>query len=761
MTTQPIDEPIENQGRDDNPGHYIAAFFPVIKSNDPNVVHRDDKYLREGRNVSERDTLGFINLQMHNQDNPVFMMALYQSPGSSDFTIRLMASDGRNRGTRALTFRDFQERDRFDYRKNYNRRVWMGRYYDDYFPGDRYIVNMDGNKLQIFFRDGNSLNAAATFTSTEYQENGAAAWKISDSDRTIDNLSITYMEPFEVKRMFIPTKEQMLSGTEHADINFLSIELNSMNLKGINLLRGNLSRVRMFNTKFDLSRLESCIFGNPDQDRYREPRFTNNSFVGVNLSRSKFEQIQIGNCNFNQSNLTETSFKDTSFENTSFQGANLSKTDFSGVDFTVFTFDGTLKRESGQGTLLRNAKVPYTLIRNDWQNLNLSEATFHGTFPTGSIDGRGVWLVKSQLADFNFSKANFTNANLSGANLRGSNLSEANLTGADLTGADLTGANLTRANLSGTKLPSTILDRADLTGVVFTTPPVFGRAVDARTRCRETVVHASFFGNNWSFLDLKDVKFTSSVADIPRPLTAKYVILDNLTFNGGNFENANFEFAQFKDAHLPNCILKNAKLQSSVLIGAIFTNANMWGAVLENADITNASFEGAELYGNNGSLKGATAINVSFNDAYLANLDFSDIKGKSLQGCNFSGSCLVNAKFNNTRLGTLGGSSGGKVTSFANASLQGTTFENSDLSEVNLTNAAIATESGDFTVAIRSSSVPKIKFNRTMLDPKITARKTICPSGDSGPCTVETMRTKNPFTNNWAHKQLRKDTEEK
>jgi uncharacterized protein YjbI with pentapeptide repeats len=747
-----IEEVIElTDSNDDNPGHYIAAFFPIVKAGNPDTPHRDDKYLRMARRSRVRDQVGFINSQMYGPGEPLFFVVLYQKPGTSDFAIRLMPMDSNHGPARSLSMERFDEQDPRDYRKRITRNVWTLSHYDG-MGRDRYIVNMDGKKLELAFRNDTSLCVASTFYSQG--EEGTAAWKFNDGEERL-NLTITNVEPYDCKAIVIPTKEQMLSNTEFGNVNFMSIEFNSMNLKGCNLPGSNFSKARVINMNFDLSKLQNSIFSSDNGEYRPDNRLFSCSYVGANLTGAKFEGTGLDTCKFDQADLTDASFKKSYIINTSFTGANLTRTSFSEIDLNQLSQLATLTlvRSVGNGTIFSKATIPYSFIGNNWQYLDLSEAKFTGTFPSGKIEAKGVMLKGSKLSGFNFTGADFTNAKLNGADLSGTNLTNANLTGADLTGANLTGATLTGAIFSGTILASTILNKANLTGATFTETPKFGRTVETRTRMQETIVHISFLQKDWSYLDLTSIKFTTTDAP-PKPLKADYVILDNVNFHHADLEGANFEFAQLKKVQFSSAVLKNAKMMSAVLIGGTFTNANMWGTNLTNADLTSAKFEGVDLF--NASVKGATVVNTWFNDAYLAAMDFSDIKGKALQGCNFSYACLVNAKFNNTRIGAFGDQN----SSFANASLHGAQFEGADLKGVNLTDAFIVAQEGVLKATIRAmDSEQSLMYDPTKIQAKATDSQTICPNGTSGPCTVPQMKSSKTFTNTWAHKKTVKEME--
>lgn len=752
-----LNEPNESSESNDmeNPGQFVAAFFMCVKAGDPSSRHRDDKYIRETRMSPAGRHLGFINWQYLGPDVPSFITVLYQSPGSSDFNVQLMAMpmSGYHDYTGALAEQIWEEVDGM--RRKTTRHLW-GMFPGRSRSGLSFNVDMNGNRVDIGLRGRNGERAVAS--SNGPGEHQSALWKFNGDERKLD-ITMTKLGPFDYT-LNIPNKEEILSGDEHADADFLNIKFYDMNLRGSNLPRANFSKASLVNTKFDLGVLTGCNFSWEHDSYPMEALMKKVSFTRADLSDARFDKRPLEDCNFDKAILVNTSFKRTYFRNVSIKGADLAKTDFSEVDFNGIVMDGTEKlgRTAATGTIFRKATIPYSMIGKDWQYLDLSETRFTGTIGAAKLQATGVKLVGTQLPGVNFAEAVFINADLSGANLTGADLTGADFTGANLTGTILTDAKLNNAIFTRTTLASTVLNNADLTGARFTEPPLFGRTVDNRTRLQRATVPLSFLGANWSFLDLTKANLLNK-EQLPKDLNAAYVILDEVNLNGADLTGANLDHAQLKGTQLPNSILTGAKMNNGILIGTIFTNSYMWQAEMQNADITNAEFSGAELWGSKANLTGATAVNVSFNHAYLANMDFSNIKDKAFQGCNFADACLVNAKFMNTVLGTFNG----KQTSLANTCLQGAQFEGANLTEVNLTNAAIATAEGTFEATIKSkTSVQRLTFDPTGIPSATTSPRTVCPSGESGPCNAQkwTPKSPSPRPNSWSYKGFQKKIEE-
>ena len=748
----------------DNPGVYVAAFFMVIKAGDPNIRHGDDRYVREAENspAGSRQHLGFINCQNFGPNVPTYVTVLYQRPGSSQFNVQLIPVGEENRG-RSGTLGEYIWEERTTPTSRTTRHLWaLSR--EQGLSGRPFFVTMDGNRIEISMIEQNGNPAIVSSNGPGWHQ--SALWKFNNNEQAIKNITMTQLGPVwgaqHDYKINIPTREQILSGNEYRNADFLDIQFNGVALRGCNLPNAKFSRSMLVNVKFDLSLLQGSNFSLNDSWAPFDLTMRDVSFIKADLSSAKFELRPIENCKFDNAILNGTSFKKAYFRNTSFKGADFSKTDFSEVDFNGIVLDGTevWGHTAATGTIFSKATIPYSMIRKDWAYLDLSETKFTGTILPGTLQATGVKLIGTQLPGANFVDAVFINADLSRANLAGANLTGANFTGANLTGTILTGATLTNAIFTRTTLASAILNKANLTGANFTEAPIFGRTVDSRTRLQEATIPLSFLGTNWSYLDLTKANLLNK-DQLPQNLNAAYVILDDVNLHDANLSKAVLNYAQLKNTQLPNANLADVQMNNAVLIGTIFTNADMKQAKMENADITNADFSGAELWGGLATLKGATAVNVSFNHAYLANMDFSDIKGKAMQGCNFANACLVNAKFG----GTVLGSYSGKVTSLANAYLQGANFDNADLKTVNLTGASIASVNGKLEATIRSrkdTSIPTVPltFTPTVIPGGTTSAGTVCPSGDSGPCANQKWTPRNPRPDTWSFRAIRREEEE-
>lgn len=342
----------------DNPGQFVAAFFMCVKAGDPSSRHRDDKYIREARFPSpvRFRHLGFINWQHHGPDDPSFITVLYQNPGSSDFNVQLMAMpfEGYREYTGALVEQIWEEEDPY-MRRRTARHLW------NITPGRigswaQFSVEMRGNRIDMALLGRNGERAVAS--SNGPGEHQSALWKFNGDERKLDVI-MTKLGPWDFT-LNIPSKEEIISGDEHADADFMSIRFYNMNLRGCNIPRANFTRASLVGTKFDLGTMTGCNFAQQQDSFPIEIVMTDVSFNRTDLTDARFDKRPMENCKFERAILFNTSFRSTYFRNTSFKGADMSKTDFTEVDFNGILLDGTEKlgRTATTGTVFRQATIP-------------------------------------------------------------------------------------------------------------------------------------------------------------------------------------------------------------------------------------------------------------------------------------------------------------------------------------------------------------------------------------------------------------------
>jgi|GEM_PF-2726950 len=155
--------------------------------------------------------------------------------------------------------------------------------------------------------------------------------------------------------------------------------------KGTNFVNSKITRTKLVEAKFRLSRIHNSIFN--------KSNLQNIDFYSMNLKRVNFTDI-----NFNKANLSQTNLTDVNLQNTNLQNANLQK-----------------------------AYLPHINLENaNLQNSNLYRANLFAAN-----------IKKANLAGANLESANLMDANLTGANLKMTNLIDAYLEDASVDTANL------------------------------------------------------------------------------------------------------------------------------------------------------------------------------------------------------------------------------------------------------------------------------------------------------------------------------------
>lgn len=114
---------------------------------------------------------------------------------------------------------------------------------------------------------------------------------------------------------------------------------------------------------------------------------------------------------------------------------------------------------------------------------------------------------------------------------------------------------------------------------------------------------------------------------------------------------------------------------------------------------------------------------ASFNRAFLV-------------GCNFSGADLSTYRTDTVNM--------------TQAYLHGADFSGANLAGTLLTGAGVAFEEGSLSVRIDSAAANPVPYKATVIDPEDTTnREASCPNGDKGPCSLDQMRSKQPFPTVW------------
>ncbi len=330
-----------------------------------------------------------------------------------------------------------------------------------------------------------------------------------------------------------------------------------------------------------------------------------------------------------------------------FDGADLSGVDFGFADLTGSDFRKAL---SIKGTNFVNGN----LSQARFAGLNLAGYDFTGASLDGA-DFTGADLTGAIFADSADRPASLLNTDLSvaksvkGARFR-CELNRTRLDGMDLSGIDFTGSRLTGTSLRRTNLRVAVLDSPPLWSQDHSAPTDLTSATINFAQTRDAAKHG-----NWSGTNLTG----RSMPDLPADLSSLKAI--NAVLPKWDFFKVNLQSANLSGADLRNCNFSYANLTLAVLKGAqcqggggyraaIFEGAMMQNADLSGANLTGASLSGVYLYGGQAKLTQATLVQTSFATAYLPGMLFADDSGVACQGADFTGACLVNAKFNGTDL---------------------------------------------------------------------------------------------------------------
>ncbi|MBR1220840.1 pentapeptide repeat-containing protein [Bradyrhizobium sp. U87765 SZCCT0131] len=313
----------------------------------------------------------------------------------------------------------------------------------------------------------------------------------------------------------------------------------------------------------------------------------------------------------------------------------------------------------------------------------------------------------------NLRNANFSGTNLAGTVFDGADLTGANLTGTTLGAANgqmtsFSQANLTNACLQGatiqgtTSAPGASFQFANLTCAAVTdsdiTAAVFGPVITAAPTggvCRTTFANTRMtceFLAQWNVLDL-------SFADVSACKTQ----LAGLNLSGAvmvgvqfpyynlaqtNFSNANLTAANFYSATLSNALFTAANLQFATLSSVVANSADFTGqARLSGATLSYGNFESAKF--NNAVFEASNKIpgaTMSFGNFHNANFTLAAMVGVNLSGSLLydgtimSSATIQNANLANTTLWNL---------ALPNAKLSGITFDNANLINANLSGATL------------------------------------------------------------------------
>ena len=199
--------------------------------------------------------------------------------------------------------------------------------------------------------------------------------------------------------------------------------------------------------------------------------------------------------------------------------------------------------------------------------------------------------------------------------------------------------------------------------------------------------------------------------------------LIGLSLPGVDFSETDFENASIRSANLIDSSLANANLQGGIISDSNLSNANMGTANLSRVRLRQSRFDGMIANGAsfnsaevNGSIfTGASFVNADLSETDVKESDFSNasLQGSSLLNADLTGCIFISANlssidaqesnFSSTDLtdATLSGNLSGA--NFHTSTLTGADFSGSDLSDANLKDA-IGFDPADHTNVIYSNT---------------------------------------------------------
>ncbi|CAH1195766.1 hypothetical protein PAECIP111893_00754 [Paenibacillus plantiphilus] len=443
--------------------------------------------------------------------------------------------------------------------------------------------------------------------------------------------------------------------------------------------------------------------------------------ASADLSYVDFSGCNMTNANFANATLFEGTFQgpDTILSNAVLSGAKMNyvimpKCTVAGADFS---------NASMKFAVLSDA----TMKNCNFTGANLTDASIDGADLTGSAMANanlyGAILIGTVLADADLTGANLLLANVNSIHIPGATLSGANMNNADLTTAEIDA----HTNFTGTSLQNVRFLNCALPGVTFTHADLTGGLLDG---CDLT-------GTDFSFANLTNASMKNGVKLFSASMSNATLTGANLTgaqlgakqeaftlstslindLNGGAITSSISQAFQAAGYPLSNAATLTVRIPSqnwvitdnntvytitnagSVLYVWLYVSSNdaavLAGAYMPNAIFTDANLyavnmSGVNWYGNLAKADNADLEEADLANANLASMDFSQAR---MYGANLDSANLIGTTMNGTFLTP---SINKKQTSLAFANMQGTTFQQAQLQNAVLTNAAVSLNEGPF-----------------------------------------------------------------
>lgn len=263
--------------------------------------------------------------------------------------------------------------------------------------------------------------------------------RLHANERTINKILAVYSG----KADGLDLSRIQLGQSGSSDTSFFALNLDKIDLWGINFRNANLSQASFKGSRFrgpgedgrwdtfddwiaDLTSTR-LIQANLSDANLSRVVMTRADLSRATLNKANLMGARLLGANLSSAQLTGADLRGAILENASLTGADLGAARLKDADL----FAARLGRVIAVGTQLSFAN----LIKTDWQGADLTDAE----------------LDRSNLTEANLSAARLVNTNLRYANLENANLQNADLSLADLRGANLKGADFKDVILSPAK----------------------------------------------------------------------------------------------------------------------------------------------------------------------------------------------------------------------------------------------------------------------------------------------------------------------
>ena len=496
--------------------------------------------------------------------------------------------------------------------------------------------------------------------------------------------------------------------------------------------------------------------------------FTDCDFSNKDLSGYIFKSCRLAGTNFSKCLFNS----ETDFTGATFGKSAIDKvTNFSGCDLSSAKFSKPVQFGKG-GTKkitadLTNAKIPWSLLSNKFELVNISGATIQDL--PADLSKLRVTNVKWNNADFtgkNIGNIHFTGCDLSGSKMSGCNLDHANFLKSDLTsvkmdrcslnnvifdGSTLTNTDLsyagsfTRCSFLNTLLKGTQFDGNNIKDSTFSVPNMMSEDAAYITSFRGATIASEFLitnlRKNWQCIDFRNTKvdgWDTLKTDMYNIKAMNCFFNSSLSFRDAGLNGADFTNTIFNAVDLMNTQLNNAKLIDAKTMrgnemgkrGALFSVAEgdaglpaefNYAAFTENlkksktAEIIATFKRFGVVLGTNtveqttDPVSKNTAWKITVGDALLKNI-YLVVKSPLVSAGN-TYELLVynNAPTSFTNAHMIGAFMEGCDLANANmerTQLYGATITYANLSDANLTGAQLGTNAAIFTLAQNEQGTP-------------------------------------------------------